>query len=248
MAERFDGRQDDYERARPSYPPELLDALAAAGWLGGKTDCADIGAGTGRFTDLLLAREVGSVSAVDPSGDMLAVLRTKHAGDPRLRALIGRAEATGLPDQSVDFIASAQAFHWFEPLATRAEWRRILRSEGRVCLLWNNRSETGGAMPAIEELLNRYFKAERDAVPHDAEGRIRRAAAFLPGARRLVFRHEKSYDEALFADYLGSVSYIPRDAPARRQLAAELFARYATNSVVTLAYDCIALVGSLPAD
>jgi SAM-dependent methyltransferase len=248
MAERFDGRQDDYERARPSYPPALLDALADAGWLGGRTDCADIGAGTGRFSDLLLAREVGSVAAIDPSRDMLAVLSAKHRGDRRLRALVGSAEATGLPDASVDFIASAQAFHWFEPLSTRAEWRRILRPQGRVCLLWNNRSETGGAMPAIEELLNRYFKSERDAVPHDARGRVGRAEAFLPGARRLVFRHEKPYDEALFADYLGSVSYIPRDAPERRQLAAELFERYSTSGVVTLVYDCIALVGVLPAD
>ena len=40
----------------------------------------------------------------------------------------GTAEATTLPDQSVDFITAGQAFHWFEPDAARLEFKRILRS------------------------------------------------------------------------------------------------------------------------
>ena len=46
---------------------------------------------------------------------------------PNLRAVDGRSEATTLPDGSVDLVTAAQAFHWFEPVATRAEFVRILR-------------------------------------------------------------------------------------------------------------------------
>jgi ubiquinone/menaquinone biosynthesis C-methylase UbiE len=51
----------------------------------------------------------------------------------------GRAEATGLENESVDLVFVAQAFHWFDRSACRREFVRILRPHGFVALVWNDR-------------------------------------------------------------------------------------------------------------
>ena len=54
-------------------------------------------------------------------------------------SLDGAAEATGLPTASVDFVTAGQAFHWFDPARARIEFRRILKPDGWVVLVWNER-------------------------------------------------------------------------------------------------------------
>jgi len=61
------------------------------------------------------------------------------SGYPNFTSVAGSAEATTLPSDSVDFVAAGQAFHWFQMPATRDEFRRILRSGGRVLVIWNER-------------------------------------------------------------------------------------------------------------
>jgi ubiquinone/menaquinone biosynthesis C-methylase UbiE len=87
---------------------------------------ADVGPGTGIFTRLLL--ETGArVIGIEPNGPMRAAAERRILGEPRFESKNGRAEATGLADASVDLVTAAQAFHWFEPSAARAEFVRILR-------------------------------------------------------------------------------------------------------------------------
>ena len=60
-------------------------------------------------------------------------------GDPRFSSSNGTDHDTGLPDRSVDMVAAAQAFHWFDGPAFARECRRILRPGGRAVLVWNVR-------------------------------------------------------------------------------------------------------------
>ncbi len=124
--QRFTHRVEDYIRARPSYPAAALDVLAEACGLGPDSAVADIGAGTGIFTELLLAH-AGTVYAVEPNDAMRAAAETHLAHRPGFVSVAGTAEATGLAAGSVDLVTAAQAFHWFDPDRTRAEWQRILR-------------------------------------------------------------------------------------------------------------------------
>ena len=88
LGQSFQDGGEHYERVRPGYPAESADWLIPAG----ARDALDVGAGTGKFTALLLDRGL-AVAAVDPSTDMLDQLRVLLPGVP---ATEGTAEATGL--------------------------------------------------------------------------------------------------------------------------------------------------------
>lgn len=125
-----------YERGRPSYPPEAIDWLLPAG----ARDVLDLGAGTGKLTVRLVERGL-NVVAVDPIQEMLDVLRGSLPDTP---ALPGTAEEIPLPDDSVDAVVVAQAWHWFDPERAVKEVARVLRPGGRLGLVWNVRDERLG--------------------------------------------------------------------------------------------------------
>ena len=99
---------------------------------------ADIGSGTGISTQLLLSAGC-EVYAVEPNREMREAAERILQGQAGFHSVDGTAEATTLPNQSVDLIVAAQAFHWFAPLPTRAEFDRILKPDGHVVLMWNAR-------------------------------------------------------------------------------------------------------------
>lgn len=125
-----------YERGRPSYPPEAIDWLLPAG----ARDVLDLGAGTGKLTTRLVERGL-DVVAVDPLAEMLELLSSALPDTP---ALLGTAEQIPLPDDSVDAVLVAQAWHWFDPQQAVAEVARVLRPGGRLGLVWNHRDERLG--------------------------------------------------------------------------------------------------------
>jgi SAM-dependent methyltransferase len=125
-----------YERGRPSYPPEAIDWLLPPG----ARDVLDLGAGTGKLTTRLVERGL-DVVAVDPLAEMLELLSSALPDTP---ALLGTAEQIPLPDNSVDAVLVAQAWHWFDPQQAVAEVARVLRPGGRLGLVWNTRDERLG--------------------------------------------------------------------------------------------------------
>ena len=132
-ARSFGGVADVYEASRPAYP---ADAVA---WLvrDDQRHVVDVGAGTGKLTRALVA-EGREVLAVDPSDEMLGVLRSSVPG---VETLIGTGERLPLPDESVDAITYAQAWHWVDPPAASAEAGRVLKPGGTLGLIWNFRDE-----------------------------------------------------------------------------------------------------------
>jgi len=135
---RFSDRVENYTRHRPSYPAGVIDTLRHHAGLTPAAVVADIGSGTGIFSRILLPR-CAKVFGVEPNDAMRQEAERLLAGDARFSSVPGAAEATGLPDASVDLVTSAQAFHWFDPSLARREFLRILRPGGFVALVWNER-------------------------------------------------------------------------------------------------------------
>jgi SAM-dependent methyltransferase len=146
-----------YERGRPSYPPEAIDWLLPRG----VRQVLDLGAGTGKLTTRLVERGL-DVVAVDPIPDMLEVLR---ASLPETRALLGTAEGIPLPDNSVDAVLVAQAWHWVDPERAIPEVARVLRPGGRLGLVWNTRDERLGWVRELGEIIG--SDADRDRFDVD---------------------------------------------------------------------------------
>ncbi|MGO4690969.1 class I SAM-dependent methyltransferase [Glaciibacter sp. 2TAF33] len=134
-ADSFQRGADGYHLHRPGYPGETVSWL-----LGGAVDVLDLGAGTGKLTAELVRRGA-TVTAVDPSDDMLRVLRSRL---PQVTTLRGSAEQIPLADASVDLVTVAQAWHWVDAEAASAEVARVLRPGGRLALVWNSRDESVG--------------------------------------------------------------------------------------------------------
>lgn len=131
--EKFTGKADLYERYRPSYPRELID------WLYEKAKAktvADIGAGTGKFTKCLTVKP-WKITAVEPNDDMRSKLSIEG-----IEVINGTAENTGLPDNSVDLVTAAQAFHWFDEERFKVECKRILKAGGKTAIVFNERNYT----------------------------------------------------------------------------------------------------------
>jgi SAM-dependent methyltransferase len=136
--ERFSNRVENYIKYRPTYPPEILDVFRSEMGLTKQSVVADIGSGPGILTRLFL--ENGNVTfGVEPNDGMRSAAENILGDFPNFKSIYGTSEATTLADSSVDMITAGQAFHWFKPEPTKAEFRRILKSGGWVALIWNMR-------------------------------------------------------------------------------------------------------------
>ena len=136
--ERFSNRVENYIKYRPTYPREIVDLFRSEMGLTKESLVADIGSGPGIFTRLFL--ENGNVTyGVEPNDAMRSAAEKILRGYPNFKSVNGTAEATTLPGSSVDIITAGQAFHWFKPEPTKAEFRRILKPGGWVALVWNMR-------------------------------------------------------------------------------------------------------------
>lgn len=238
--ERFTDRVDAYVRHRPSYPSGIVDTLRQRAGLGSASVVADIGSGTGIFTKLLLPH-CARVFGVEPNDAMRAAGERFLTGSQNFTSVAGTAEATGLPDKSVDLVTAAQAFHWFLLPECRREFARILRAGGAIALIWNERLT--GATPfliAYEKLLERRATdyAQVNHVKIDAKAL---SEFFGPAGFTLTeFPNEQGFDYAGVEGRLLSSSYAPTSenpdhAPMLAELRA-LFDQHAQGGRVSFRY------------
>ncbi|WP_338586845.1 class I SAM-dependent methyltransferase [Paenibacillus sp. Y5S-9] len=207
--ERFTSRVDSYLKYRPSYPKEAIDYLYDIVGLRANSTISDIGSGTGIISKLLLER--GSyVVAVEPNQAMREAAEQMLESDPQFQSIAGSAESTGLPDQSVDFIVCAQAFHWFDRSAAQIEFRRILRPGGRVILIWNSRLTDGTPFREEYNQLLHTYGTDYEKVNHKNISQTMLLSFFKEGSmHEMRFRMSQKFDFEGLKGRLLSSSYSP---------------------------------------
>lgn len=169
----FTSGETEYARLRPGYPVDLV------AWLVGPpaaAPVADIGAGTGKLTGVLVG--LGHrVVAVDPSAQMLTRLRAEF---PEATPLQGTGEATGLGERSVAAACYGQSWHWVDPAAGTAEADRILIDGGAMGLIWNFLDERDPRVAALEDAMH----ALHDGPGEQDESYARVGDPFVVDGRR----------------------------------------------------------------
>jgi len=245
---RFTNRVSDYVSGRPGYPDAVVRWLVETFGLEHGASIADVGAGTGISAALFL-RHGFTVAAVEPNDAMREAAIAQLGHDPRFRAVAAPAEATTLPGASVDLVVAAQAFHWFDRAAFRAEASRILKPQGVAALFWNVRRVDGSPFAAGYEALLREFGTDYLSVRHEnvTDGEL---AAFFGGEpERRVFDNVQVLDRAGLRARLLSSSYVsaaghPRHEPMLAALEA-LFAEHQHGGNVRMAYELRAYASRL---
>lgn len=246
--ERFSTRVENYLRYRPGYPHDIVALLAQECSLRPEHSIADIASGTGIFTRLLL--ENGNrVFGVEPNPAM------RQAGEAFLRSyslfisVAGTAEATTLPDGSVDLVTAAQAAHWFDREKTRREFARILRPGGWVALVWNERStEATAFLREYEQLLLAYGTDYREVRHERTTTTIETFFAPSPCQSR-VFPYRQELDYEALEGRLLSSSYTPEPGDSRHEVMLRelrrVFDSHQTGGRVAVEYNTRVFCGRL---
>ncbi|MEY2421847.1 MAG: hypothetical protein QOI95_1914 [Acidimicrobiaceae bacterium] len=207
LANAFGPAAADYERARPSYPPESIDILRREINVGPSARVCDLAAGTGKLTRLLVATGA-DVVAVEPVPGMRAQLCEVL---PEIEVLDGTAEAIPLEDGSVDVVTVAQAFHWFEFDEALAEIRRVLRPGGGLAILFNQRDEREPWVAKMNEVIQWHTRTVSRYQTTDWIGLLNGAGYSDVGVKTVEWDQPLTRD--LLASRVRSVSYVA-DEPA----------------------------------
>jgi SAM-dependent methyltransferase len=245
---RFSDRVADYVKYRPHYPAAIIAHLQASYGLSSNKLIADIGAGTGILTALFLQAGY-QVFAVEPNEAMLTKAKELLSNAPGFHAVPGTAENTFLGNDSMDAVIAGQAFHWFDVEKCKAEFKRILKQDGLVVLIWNERKMESAFEKDYEDLINKHGKDYVKVSQRNID-EASMTAFFAPAPMNMnIFPNEQVFDFDGLQGRLLSSSYMPlrKDAGYNEMIVdlKQLFGKYQQNGEIRIGYDTKVYTGRL---
>jgi SAM-dependent methyltransferase len=237
---RFSTRAENYARHRPGYPAGVIEILKSECGLTPRSVIADVGSGTGILTELFL-KNGNLVFAIEPNYAMRLLAERLLKATKKFVSIDATAESTTLANESVDFVSAAQAFHWFDQKRAKIEFARILKPNGWIVLIWNERRlDSTAFLRQYENLLLRYG-TDYEKVRHEkVTDEI--ADFFFPQKFQLkTLENAQDFNFESLKGRVFSSSYTP-DAehptfiPMLRQLE-EIFEANQKNGIVSFEYE-----------
>lgn len=247
---RFSSRVENYTKYRPGYPVGMVDTLRNDCALTAESLIADVGSGTGLLSRIFL--DYGChVYGIEPNPEMRMAGEHLLANYRHFTSLNGSAERTGLPTAVVDFITAGQAFHWFAPDLAREEFARILKPDGWVALVWNERRmDSTPFLRAYEDLLNAYCPDYARVDHRNVENDEAAMRAFFGGDYKVaLYANNQVFDFEGVRGRLESSSYAlePYDPnyPAMIADLRKVFDAFQQEGTVNFEYDTRMFYGRL---
>jgi ubiquinone/menaquinone biosynthesis C-methylase UbiE len=246
--ERFSNRVENYVKYRPTYPARVLDLFRDEMNLRNDSIIADIGSGTGISAKLFLENG-NTVFGVEPNEAMRKAAETFLQEFPNFKSVNGTAENTNLENESVDFVIAAQAFHWFDRVKTREEFKRVLRDKGFVALIWNERQLDSTAFLRDYERLLIEFGTDYETVRHENITKETLQDFFQTDFEQKTFSNVQAVNFEGLKGRLLSSSYIPTTENPRFVEMLEnldsLFAEHNENDRIEILYDTNIFFGQI---
>ena len=245
--DKFSGKADHYKNARSAYADELLDLLYSRLGFTAKSRIADVGSGTGIFSEQLLKRG-SKVFCVEPNADMRKASEAQLGDCAGFVSVDGNDENTTLPDSSVDIVTVAQALHWFKTDEFRRECKRILTPNGTVVIVYNYRRDDLLNQKLNAVIARRCPKSAISSGPTFIEANTKKIDALFYGKYDFYRAANPIFmDKTKFIDYWLSRSYAPRKGDAEYEPflcdIIEIFTEYANGDLITLNQDTVAYIG-----
>lgn len=147
----------EFRQFRPTYPPELYRFVF--GHLGARKTAWDCGTGNGQVA-YFLSSCFEKVIATDSCEAQ--ILNAKKASN--IFYEVKPAEASGIENDSINLVTSAQAVHWFAVDKFYREAKRVAK-RGAIIALWGyNRSRIN---PAVDRILDSFYSKYLVPYWHD---------------------------------------------------------------------------------
>lgn len=244
----FVGEGGAYGSVRPAYPDEAVAALvdaarrargADASGQGGPLRAADIGAGTGKMSELL-ARAGLLVDAVEPSEAM----RAQASSIEGVTWHDGVAEQTGLPNDLYDIVVFAQSWHWVDSERAGLEVERILAPGGALGIVWNQ-------MDVSIPWVHRLTRIMRSGDVHRPDKPPTPGGGFAPMTLTQVAWEDRMTPEQILTLGTTRSSYIRSSEAGRARMQANLrwylyeHLGYAPGETVTIPYTTLVWLARL---
>jgi SAM-dependent methyltransferase len=225
----FDDVAHRYDRARPSYPPALVDDVIALSGIPAGGRILEVGCGTGKATELFAPRGY-RIDAVELGANLAEITRQKLAAYPGVAVHVGDFETWPVEASAYDLAISAQAFHWIDPAVGYPKQTHALKPGGSIALWWNThvQSEADGEFfAAVQSIYHREAPelARRgkapprpEDVPFPAKDDVDRSGQFGEVTIR-TYRWVLGYDAAAYVDVLSTYSdHLAMDPVGRDRL------------------------------
>ncbi|HET7119587.1 MAG TPA: class I SAM-dependent methyltransferase [Hanamia sp.] len=236
---RFSVRVADYIKYRPNYPEEIVDILEQVTKINKSKKIADIGSGTGISSILFLKRNY-NVIGVEPNREMRTAAEQILSDFKNFKSVEGTAENTNLSDNSVDLIFSGQAFHWFEKEKSKIEFKRILKDNGNIVLVWNSRSSKSSFQKEYEKALFDNIEEYR-FVNHRNISESEISNFFFPKTlNKICIGNKQVLDLQGLKGRLLSSSYCPKSGDAHDKLMEkieQIFDKHQVNNEIEFEYE-----------
>jgi len=245
--QRFSSRVENYIKYRPGYPEEIINYLKERINLTSSWVIADIGSGTGILSKLFLENG-NEVFGVEPNEAMRKAGEEQLKNYKKFKSINGNAEETGIENNSIDLITAGQAFHWFDVEKSKKEFKRILKKDRFVSLIWNNRKTNSTPfLREYEDLLINY-SVDYELVDHkNVNEKV--LNSFFSKYELKIFPSYQVFDFGGLKGRLSSSSYAPMpDHPKYKPVIEkleEIFNQNESKGKVKFEYDTELYFGTI---
>ena len=176
----FEQVPDLYDRARPNYPPQIFDDLAALAQLPAQASLLEIGCGTGQAT-LPLAERGYTITCVELGERLAATAQRKLAAFPSVSVINANFETWQPEHLGFDAVVAFSAFHWLAPDLRYTKTADLLREHGKLGVV-----STAHVLPSDGDRFFVEVEADYEAViPEDPTTKADADGAFYSPPWRL---------------------------------------------------------------
>jgi ubiquinone/menaquinone biosynthesis C-methylase UbiE len=243
----FTGRAEEYAKYRPDYPEQIISLLENKIGFDLSKDIADIGCGTGKLSKLFL-NNGNLVFGVEPNDEMRLKSEKLLSKFINFISIEGTAEKTMLATKSIDVITVGQAFHWFDLKKTKKEFKRVLKKDGHVVIVWNERKNTSLVMKAVNKILLSLNQEHEEAEKNLVDKNLLNTFYGVEKANTSIFPNFQLLDLAGLKGRIQSISYVPESGDENKRIMNEIkdvFEKYNNGGMVKIEYTAKVFYGKL---